>query len=182
MRIPVCIICGNDKVHTPAAARKAAALIPGSEFHDDVVAKRPDNDLLERVGPEGLERQGGPAGRNFQRLLKDGSAPDRPAWIERGSESTCEAFATVRRKKKKHKGDGHVARIASALAALSMGAAVLTGPASAQDNFPNRTITIVVAFAAGGTSDIIARLLGQEDVANIPARRSSSRTSRARPA
>jgi pimeloyl-ACP methyl ester carboxylesterase len=47
LNIPVCIICGNDKVHTPSAARKAAALIAGSEFHDDVVTKRPDDDLLE---------------------------------------------------------------------------------------------------------------------------------------
>jgi pimeloyl-ACP methyl ester carboxylesterase len=47
LKIPACIICGNDKVHTPSAARKAAALIPGSEFHDDVVAKRPEDDLLD---------------------------------------------------------------------------------------------------------------------------------------
>jgi hypothetical protein len=47
MKMPVCIICGNDKVHTPVAARKAASLIPGTEFHDDVVAKRPDSDLLD---------------------------------------------------------------------------------------------------------------------------------------
>jgi tripartite-type tricarboxylate transporter receptor subunit TctC len=36
------------------------------------------------------------------------------------------------------------------------------GPVSAQDGFPSRSIAIVVAFAAGGTSDIIARLLGQK--------------------
>jgi pimeloyl-ACP methyl ester carboxylesterase len=47
MKMPACIICGNDKVHTPVAARKAAGLIPGTEFHDDVVAKRPDSDLLD---------------------------------------------------------------------------------------------------------------------------------------
>jgi pimeloyl-ACP methyl ester carboxylesterase len=47
LRIPACIICGNDQVHTPVAARKAAALISGTEFHDDVVTKHPDNDLLK---------------------------------------------------------------------------------------------------------------------------------------
>jgi pimeloyl-ACP methyl ester carboxylesterase len=48
LKIPVCIVCGNDKVHTPAAARKAASLILGSELHDNVVTPRPDNDLLDQ--------------------------------------------------------------------------------------------------------------------------------------
>jgi pimeloyl-ACP methyl ester carboxylesterase len=47
MKMPVCIIAGNDKVHHPAAARKAVALIPRTEFHDDVVEKRPDDNLLD---------------------------------------------------------------------------------------------------------------------------------------
>jgi tripartite-type tricarboxylate transporter receptor subunit TctC len=47
-------------------------------------------------------------------------------------------------------------------AALLISAIVLAGRVSAQDNYPNRTITIVVAFAAGGTSDIIARLIGKK--------------------
>src|SRR5712672_1444262 len=46
LKIPACIIAGNDKVHVPAAARKAAALIGQSEFHADVVEKRPEGDLL----------------------------------------------------------------------------------------------------------------------------------------
>jgi pimeloyl-ACP methyl ester carboxylesterase len=46
LTIPACIISGNDRVHTPATARKVAALIPRSELHDDVVDKRPDDDLL----------------------------------------------------------------------------------------------------------------------------------------
>jgi len=46
LKIPVCIIAGNDKVHTPVAAQKAHRLIANSELIDDVVEKRPDNDLL----------------------------------------------------------------------------------------------------------------------------------------
>jgi pimeloyl-ACP methyl ester carboxylesterase len=44
---PACIVAGNDVIHTPATARKAAALIPNSELHDDVVAKRSDDKLLK---------------------------------------------------------------------------------------------------------------------------------------
>lgn len=47
LTVPVCLIAGNDKVHTPATARKAASLLPDSELHDDVVQKRPEDDLLD---------------------------------------------------------------------------------------------------------------------------------------
>lgn len=47
LTIPTCIVAGNDKVHTPQTARKAASLIPKSELHDDVVEKRADDNLLE---------------------------------------------------------------------------------------------------------------------------------------
>jgi pimeloyl-ACP methyl ester carboxylesterase len=43
---PVCLVAGNDVVHTPATARKAVTLIPNSELHDDVVEKRSDDNLL----------------------------------------------------------------------------------------------------------------------------------------
>ena len=46
------------------------------------------------------------------------------------------------------------------LSALALAAGV-AGAAGAQ-SFPNRPITIVVPFAAGGASDITARLIGQE--------------------
>jgi pimeloyl-ACP methyl ester carboxylesterase len=44
---PACIVAGNDVIHTPATARKAASLIPNSELHDDVVERRSDADLLK---------------------------------------------------------------------------------------------------------------------------------------
>ena len=47
LRVPACIMAGNDRVHTPATARKIASLIPGAEFHDDIVEKRSDQELLD---------------------------------------------------------------------------------------------------------------------------------------
>jgi pimeloyl-ACP methyl ester carboxylesterase len=44
---PACLIAGNDVIHTPATARKAAGLIANSELHDDVVEKRVDDKLLK---------------------------------------------------------------------------------------------------------------------------------------
>ncbi|THJ34314.1 tripartite tricarboxylate transporter substrate binding protein [Lampropedia aestuarii] len=50
--------------------------------------------------------------------------------------------------------------ILRAAAALSLGAALLPS-AFAADNFPAKPITLVVPFAAGGTTDILARIIGQ---------------------
>ena len=47
LKIPACIIAGNDRIHTPITARHAAEFIARSEFHDDVVEKRADDNLLE---------------------------------------------------------------------------------------------------------------------------------------
>jgi len=44
---PACLIAGNDVIHTPATARKAAGLLPNNELHDDVVTKYPDDKLLK---------------------------------------------------------------------------------------------------------------------------------------
>lgn len=47
IKTPACLIAGNDVIHTPATARKAAKLIPNSELHEDVVSKRADGQLLD---------------------------------------------------------------------------------------------------------------------------------------
>ena len=41
-------------------------------------------------------------------------------------------------------------------------AATLTGPTSAATDFPNRTVRIVVGFAPGGTTDLLARILADQ--------------------
>lgn len=46
-----------------------------------------------------------------------------------------------------------------AVAALAASAAL---PAAAQDNWPNRPVKLIVPFAAGGSTDVVARMLGQK--------------------
>ena len=47
-------------------------------------------------------------------------------------------------------------------AALALLAAITVLPAHAQDNYPSKPINMLVPFAAGGSSDVIARLVGEE--------------------
>ena len=47
MKVPACLIAGNDVIHTPATARKVASILPNNELHDDVVEKRADDNLLK---------------------------------------------------------------------------------------------------------------------------------------
>lgn len=50
----------------------------------------------------------------------------------------------------------------AALSALSLSALVPSGEARAQDSWPERPVTLVVPFNAGGTSDILARIVAQQ--------------------
>ena len=47
-------------------------------------------------------------------------------------------------------------------AALALLASLAVLPATAQDKYPSKPITMIVPFAAGGSSDVIARLVGEE--------------------
>jgi pimeloyl-ACP methyl ester carboxylesterase len=51
LKVPACLIAGNDKVHTPVTARKAAGLLPEAVLHDDVVEKYPDDNLPDDWNP-----------------------------------------------------------------------------------------------------------------------------------
>ena len=44
----------------------------------------------------------------------------------------------------------------------AMALLALRAPAGAEDGFPNRNIRLIVAFGAGGTTDVLARVLGQK--------------------
>ena len=52
-------------------------------------------------------------------------------------------------------------RAVSRLLALAVAALALT-PALAADPWPSKPVKIIVPFAAGGATDVVARLLGQK--------------------
>jgi len=72
---PVCLIAGNDVVHTPATARKAAGLIPNSELHDDVVEERSDDNLREDWDPKEWRDQEPRMVEIFSKFLKRAAVP-----------------------------------------------------------------------------------------------------------
>ena len=48
------------------------------------------------------------------------------------------------------------------LATLTLAVASVCGTAAAQDKWPSKPITYIVPFPAGGTTDILARLISQK--------------------
>ena len=55
----------------------------------------------------------------------------------------------------------HSRRVALTTLAVAAATAALPGVAGAADKFPSKAITIVVPFSAGGTTDILARIVGK---------------------
>ena len=53
-------------------------------------------------------------------------------------------------------------RIAQLILAIAIPFIASAAQAQAPQSYPNKTVRIVVAAAAGGTSDILARSIGQE--------------------
>ena len=51
LAMPACLISGNDRIHTPVTARRMASLLPNATLHEDVVSKRPDDQLLAEWDP-----------------------------------------------------------------------------------------------------------------------------------
>jgi pimeloyl-ACP methyl ester carboxylesterase len=47
LSVPACILAGNDKVHSPATARRVAGLLASAELIEGVVSRRPEDDLLD---------------------------------------------------------------------------------------------------------------------------------------
>ena len=57
--------------------------------------------------------------------------------------------------------------VSRALGVAGLGALLLAGPATAQDKYPAKAITVVVTQAPGGANDTIARIWGQKLSENI---------------
>ena len=71
---PVCVIAGNDVIHTPSTARKIAGLVRNGELHDDVVSRRADNDLLKEWDRNEWQQQEKRMAQIFAAFLQRGQA------------------------------------------------------------------------------------------------------------
>ncbi|HEV7602178.1 MAG TPA: hypothetical protein VGO49_18220 [Bradyrhizobium sp.] len=76
---------------------------------------------------------------------------------EQASSIAVEGPVSCRRKQKTTQGQEMLTRILQATAILLAGATML----AAQTAYPSRPIIMVVAFNAGGSTDLIARVLAQ---------------------
>src|SRR5258707_10338785 len=56
----------------------------------------------------------------------------------------------------------YIATSRSVLAGFALAAAFVSGVAQAQTDWPARTVTVIVPFAAGGNTDIMARIVCQK--------------------
>jgi pimeloyl-ACP methyl ester carboxylesterase len=77
IKAPACLIAGNDIIHTPATAKKAAGLIANSELHDDVVEKRSDDNLLQDWDRKEWRDKEGQIARIFSAFLKRVESEDK---------------------------------------------------------------------------------------------------------
>src|SRR5499433_290382 len=87
-----------------------------------------------------------------------GAASPRP-WATPTRTSTSAAMPISRRcelRQRVSPGDLHMRRVLAVAAAVALAA-----PAHAQEAWPQRPVTIVVPFAAGGSADLLARILQQ---------------------
>ena len=58
--------------------------------------------------------------------------------------------------------------VASRVAAGLAFTGCLAGPAAAADAFPSRPITMIVVFAPGGPTDVLARIVGEDPHKDVP--------------
>ena len=54
-----------------------------------------------------------------------------------------------------------IRRAAAAVAAAAIASAAIHAPVFAQDNWPSKTVTVIVPFGAGGNTDVLARIYAE---------------------
>lgn len=74
LAMPACLIAGNDLVHTPVTARRMAGLLPRARLVEDVVSRRPDDQLLSDWNPAEWREAEPRIAREFLDLMRDAGA------------------------------------------------------------------------------------------------------------